>query len=99
MKINVLGHDYEISFDKSVTELDSYGETNFPAQKITIPFDLATQNKEASIVHEMLEILNYHLQLNLDHDKIMALESGVFQVLKNNDFQIIRKELAKKNGK
>lgn len=36
------------------------------------------------MLHEVLEALNYHLNLGLAHPAIQALEGGLYQVLTQN---------------
>jgi len=42
------------------------------------------QAQESSVLHEMIEALNYHLDLKLQHETIMQLEAGLYQCLKDN---------------
>jgi len=36
------------------------------------------------LLHEIIEGLNYHLELELDHRILSALSEGLFQVLRDN---------------
>jgi hypothetical protein len=50
--------------------------------------------QESIIIHEILEALNYHLELELPHRTISALESGLYQTLHDAgvDLQLLLKE-------
>ena len=49
------------------------------------------QTQEASLLHEILEVINYIFEFDFSHDKIQILESALYQVLKDN-FKIQTKE-------
>ncbi len=42
------------------------------------------KGQRSSILHEIIEALNYHLELDLKHSVIAQLEAGLFQVLEDN---------------
>jgi hypothetical protein len=43
------------------------------------------EQQESSLIHEILEVLDYQFQLKLDHDnQLSVLEAGIYQVLKDN---------------
>lgn len=89
-KIKILGYDYEI---RGIPQME-FGGTDCPgrlhALKQIILVDLS-QNKqcqESSLLHEIIEALNYHLETNISHQSIMSLEAGLYQVLKDNGINL-----------
>lgn len=42
------------------------------------------QNQETTLIHEIVEAINYLYELNLEHNKIQILEATLYQVLKDN---------------
>ncbi|HNU72888.1 MAG TPA: hypothetical protein PKL48_14390 [Thermodesulfobacteriota bacterium] len=42
------------------------------------------QTRESTTLHEVLEALNWRLNLDLKHETIMRLEAGLYQVLTQN---------------
>ena len=89
-KIKISGYDYEVIVmefnDKSCPAY-----TNFKKQKIFINEEYQMQTQEASLLHEILEVINYIFEFDFSHDKIQILESALYQVLKDN-FKITTKE-------
>jgi len=80
-EINILGYNYIIVEDGSVDETAGFGRHHPKLQKIQIASDLHPQAKQTTVLHEIIEAIDCHLQLKLEHNKIMALEVGIFQAL------------------
>ena len=43
------------------------------------------QMQESTLIHEIIEVLNSHLCMNIEHDNIERLECGLYQVLTENN--------------
>jgi len=87
-KLNILGHTYTIEFrnrEKDDTVFQT-GACNLHYNKIVIDKHQCQQSKESTLIHEIIEAINYHQQLDLEHNKICLLETGIYQVLKDNNF-------------
>lgn len=82
--MKILGYNYRIERGVRVDEMDAYGRIDRRRQIITVASDLAEDGHASTLLHEILEALNYHLELKLEHRAIMSLEAGLFQVLTDN---------------
>ena len=80
--MKILGYDYEL-----VEEEDDDGATgraHISKQLIRIAPNQHKQQKESTVLHEIIEALTYHLHLELPSDQhkvIMPLEAALYQVL------------------
>lgn len=79
--IKILGHHYQIVEDKDVDSIGAAARVHPKTQVIQIARDLHREGKETAVLHEIIETLDYRLQLELDHRIIMALEAGLYQTL------------------
>lgn len=85
--IRILGINYPVEFtdmmksgaNVNAGSVDSTGCKIFISTKVNSP-----THQRAVLLHEILEALNYRLELNLKHDKITQLESGLFSVFSDN---------------
>ena len=86
-KIKILGYDYEVIFRNRGNDdgSDNAGTHSSRSQKIWIDSDQSQQQQESTFLHEILEALNYALQLEITHKGICSLEAGLYQVLKDNN--------------
>jgi hypothetical protein len=85
--IRILGFDYEIKMAPSPEDggmLDA-ARCNTAKQIIILDTSISIAMQKSALLHETIEALNYHLELNLtDHRAIAELESGLFAVLRDN---------------
>ena len=85
--VRILGIDYKINHLDMVTLCGNTDAGNVVHQKCVINIDVPNNSKEHAksvLLHEILEALNYRLELNLRHEIIVQLEAGLFQVIKDN---------------
>ena len=83
--VTILGYKYAIGFEDSFNEgKDTMGSCNSMKQKILINEKCCMQQQQSTLLHEIIEALNYHLELDLEHSTIMGLETGLYQTLKEN---------------
>lgn len=85
--LKVLGYTYTIQQTEGPPEgipSDSFGGCDFANGTIYCSKDIHQDLQESTLLHEILEALNYHLELGLKHPQITALEAGLYQVLKDN---------------
>lgn len=61
------------------------GYENSDDCEITINIKSDIQTQETTLIHEILEAINYKNELKLNHHQIMSLEHNLYQVLKDND--------------
>ena len=82
--IRILGHTYKI-----MPQDNLFQDTGTPAlinkrtQIISYDPTLNKSSTEESILHEVIEALNFHLGMNLEHDKqLIPLSEGIYATLK-----------------
>lgn len=93
--MKILGFDYSFERFEMAHEDDSFGRYCVKSQKILIAEGLHPQQEISAIVHEVLEVLDYHLDLTLGHQAVMALDASLFQILSDAgvDLEPLRREL------
>ena len=86
-KLKILGIEYQII----TGETDSPGATNAIGQHHSaackIWIDVSKNNKshqKSVLLHEIIEALNFRLEIELKHPQITQLEAGLFEVLTSN---------------
>jgi hypothetical protein len=84
MIIKILGYHYTVETDKDARYVSSTGSMDGNKQLIRIASDINIENKQSTLIHEIIEALSYHLDLKLEHSVIMAFEAGFFQILTDN---------------
>lgn len=63
---------------------DNSGYCRVNGEYIAINSELTDNVKESTLLHEILEAINFNHQLELTHSTIMTLEATLYQVLKDN---------------
>lgn len=94
-QLKILGYGYSLDLSKNSDGMGgNIGLTHFDHKYLQIANDLDQDMKNSTLIHELIEALNYHLELNLQHPQIMALEVGLHQVLNDNgvDLSVLSKE-------
>jgi len=88
--LKILGYDYTVHYSPPRHEggMNASGCSNAGYQVIVIDPLLCKQEQESTLLHEILEVLNGHLELSLCHQTISSLEVGLYQVLKDNGVNI-----------
>ena len=86
--IRILGIDYGIEFvAPNIGESVSLPAGECLTTKTTIRINTEAnsgQHMKAVLLHEIIEALNYRLELQLEHPQITQLESALFAVLNDN---------------
>jgi hypothetical protein len=85
--MNILGFDYEVVFAK-MGDIDSLGHVNPKELCIAVSEDVDPQLQISTILHEIIEAINIHMDLKLKHSQITSLEVGLYSVLKDNGIDI-----------
>ena len=83
-KINILGYNFVISKKYTSHQLGSLGDIDLNKQVIRVAREVCPELKETTILHEIIESLNYIQNMKLSHTNIEKLELGLFSTLKNN---------------
>lgn len=84
--LKILGYDYEVRFSPLHDEGGNTdaGRANMFRQKIFIDSTMHEQCQQSTLLHEAIELMGMHMELNLDHKTVVALECGLYQFLKDN---------------
>ena len=85
--LRILGVDYPVEFSDMMKVggngnagcVDTSGCKIFVSNKVNSP-----QHQKSVLLHEIIEAINYRLELQLEHEKITQLESGLFSVFADN---------------
>jgi len=88
VKLRILGIDYDVAFmDSDLTGLanvNDAGKCYNTLTRIVISMDQSIAYQKCVLLHEIIEALDYRLELELRHNQITSLESGLFQVFRDN---------------
>jgi hypothetical protein len=85
LKINIAGIEYTIIKTKDYSRDYSYNGTFCGnSAEIKIEKDLKLDQTKSVLLHEILEAINFHYELGLEHNKISILESAIFGILQEN---------------
>lgn len=83
--LRILGIDYRVDFEDSEDTNSGTGSCNVTRCIIKICANRNSPDHQKSVlIHEIIEALNYRLELELDHYKITTLEAGLIQVIRDN---------------
>jgi hypothetical protein len=98
--IQILGHTYTLDLSEDNRDIEGHGSTDCLKQVIQIASNAHSQEQRSTLLHEIIEVLNFQLELKLEHQKITALAEGLYQVLGANDMSSILEEIREAaNGK
>ena len=82
--MKIYGYEYAVKRDENTDDMGAFGDFRVKNQTIRIANDLCDEQVMSTLIHEILEAINYHNQLKLDHANIMVLEVGIYETLKAN---------------
>jgi hypothetical protein len=83
--MKILGYDYTVV---EAAESEEFGSFDAQQQQIIISADLCKEQQVSTALHEVIEVVNYHLDLELEHSSIMALETALYQVFTDNKIDL-----------
>lgn len=86
--MKILGYSYTITEDGDSNTIGALGRFHEKSQEIQIASDLCDEQKLSTIIHEVLEAINYHLGLELSHRAIIGLETALYQFLTDNGIDL-----------
>jgi len=87
--LKILGYDYRIEREVTADGINALARLHHREQIIQVASDLTEKGYASALLHEVLEALNYHLELGLEHRVIMSLEAALFQVLVDNGVDLL----------
>jgi hypothetical protein len=84
--VKVLGYEYVVKDAPFQTDggMSQAGRSHMLQQWIYLDPTQSKQSWDSTIIHEAIEALSYHLELNMPHEAIMGLEAGMYQFIKDN---------------
>jgi len=95
-RVKIGGHIYNCKVNDKITrDTGRLGNSCGNALEIKIDSTIPQQNQQSTLLHEILEQINYRYELDLEHDKITILETALYQVMQDNPEVI--KFIIKKN--
>jgi hypothetical protein len=83
--IRIMGHDVDIRYDANYAK-DQGGQGGFASESLWIALDTSyppTQLNE-TLLHELVEAINYFGELKLKHSAITRLGNGLHQIFADN---------------
>jgi len=88
-ELNVLGSKIKIEYKEGLISPDGdsvLGLAIFGSNLIQLELskDIPGDSLVSTLLHEVLEHINYKLELNLKHTQLSSLETSLFQVLVSN---------------
>lgn len=88
--VRLLGRVYKIDRSLHSNQLGgAAGHCNPPLSCIRIAWDLTDPQMLISVfLHELVEAINYHQDLQLPHHKLELLETGFNSFIRDNDIDI-----------
>ena len=88
-QLNILGYKYRLDTSKSLSEMDGkVGLCDLDNKVLTIANNVDSDMIDSTLLHEIVEAINYHLELGLEHRQIMGLEVGLHQSLSDNGINL-----------
>ena len=83
--VKIFGHEYNVVIDPDYIQESggSMGRCNNYTNTITISGGLPISSMNEVLIHEIIEAIDYRLELNLDHHTICVLGESLNQVINN----------------
>ena len=86
--IKILGRNYPIKVHhQKDSGNDNIGTHWGRYSQIYLNSDVDEQEKESTLVHEVIEAINQLQAIGLKHNQIKGLETGIYQVFKENNLK------------
>jgi hypothetical protein len=89
--IKIGGHILPVRFSEDIGNM---GEWNHAKQTIKLYKDTCVSQQEETLLHEIIECINYTYELKLPHAKIQILGATLHQIVRDNP-QLFQKEMIK----
>lgn len=87
--LNILGYPYTVISDILLQDMSgNIGYCNFDKQWIQVAKDVANEARNSTLLHEVMEALNYHLEIGLSEAQIKQLEVGLHQVMSDSGISL-----------
>lgn len=86
--MKILGYEFKIYQDGTVDSINAMGRFHSKSQRIQIATDLCPQQIESTVLHEVIEAINYYLHLQLSEQVVSSLEASLYQVMVDNNVSL-----------
>ncbi|SDD63110.1 hypothetical protein [Sporomusa acidovorans] len=85
--LKILGHEYTIDVKENYVAQSggNSGQCNNYLNIISIGAELPQSGKNEVLMYEILEAINYRLELGLEHHKLCVLGEVLHQVMRDNE--------------
>ena len=84
-KLRVCGIDYEVQLsNKLISDHNAAGMCYPDSSLIEVSTHCSPQAARMTLLHETLEAICSHLNIEIEHHYIELLEAGLFQVIRDN---------------
>lgn len=85
MKIKLFGHEIEVNIDEALERrTGAYGQFSVNTLSMSLDGQVPQSIRLATVVHESVEAINYFHELNLPHNVISSISTGIFELLAEN---------------
>jgi len=79
--INILGYAYTVDLSDTLEDMNgNIGFCNFDRKILRVANDVDSDVRNSTLLHEIIEAINYHLEIGLCEAQIKQLEVGLHQV-------------------
>jgi hypothetical protein len=87
--MKILGYDYIVR-GADLSGRGIIGQSRPDNLEILYAMGLTRQMQESTVLHEVIEAINYHLKLGLTEKQVMGLETGLYQTLTDTGANLSR---------
>jgi len=82
--VKIGGFNYDIILGDIAANRDKYGEISTLYSTITIEKNMTHQKQEETLLHEVLESIDSHYELDLKHSVLQTICFAMIQVVRDN---------------
>lgn len=92
--VKVLFKEYRVAFEKNLHDgnAELYGEMDSKLEIITLDEDLSEDQKNATLLHEIIHALDDVMAIDLKEEQVIKLANGLYMLAKQNDLLILPRE-------
>lgn len=84
-KIRILGHKYSVTYDQDKLDAqENRGECDPLGNEIVIDEVMPVSSQMETLWHEILEAVNFRLEIGLEHKQISSIAAALFAVMSDN---------------
>jgi hypothetical protein len=82
--LRILGHPVKVHLVEVPLQESALGQADAENGEIRIRADLEKSVEQATLLHEVIHVLDHHLDLGLTEEQVAGIGQGLFQVLRDN---------------